>query len=334
MKDPIFLASLLHLVFSSLVVFFAIALVMEACFFLFRVKSARVRSIFRLLLIVKLPLDILLYKIFQRDLFYNFNPFSCEQYLERFILNMFPALKAQNLSFAEIMAATIPSFWLKGSLFVVLLVFLISIARKIELLFISNNYIKKIKLHAKLCQRAITSETLQHQLQKQKAVILVTEEINIPFAAKNRFIFLPSSLLQELSQEEFESVVAHELEHLRFRDPLTRVICEMILSLFWWIPMKWWVKKLELEQERASDASVTKYNLDTHALASAVVKSASKAKKVKYGIAALCNFSCEKSAPMKRLASILHDLQFEKRSVRLVGKVFCLTFVLILFWIC
>lgn len=111
---------------------------------------------------------------------------------------------------------------------------------------------------------------------------MLTEEIQVPLAGWGKRIFFPKMLAESLTQEEFEAVVAHELEHHRWNDTILRALCYGTAALFWWVPMRSWLRKLEQEQEFACDASVYKYGLDGLVLASALQKTILKKQEARY----------------------------------------------------
>ncbi len=341
--SSLILAHLLHLVVSSILVFFAVALLMEGCLFIFRIKSPRIRATCRSLLILKLPLDMFLRHLFPKEAFINFNPFSCMQYLEKFIINLLPAhLKGSALatadpSLANLMATHIPSLWLKTFLIGIILISAFLFGRVVLRLFKSTHYLNTICRSAQPCLRTITNEQLRNALKKSRVSILMSADVSTPFAAKRHTILFPNGLVKELSQDEFEAVVAHELEHLRWCDPMARLVNSILTSLFWWIPMQRWIKKLEEEQEQASDLSIINYRLDHHALATALVKTASKGVHVKYPVAALCRLVSQKSLLFRRLKTILEDNSAYLLNRPLPPRILESALVsssLILFWIC
>ena len=54
-------------------------------------------------------------------------------------------------------------------------------------------------------------------------------------------LLLPEGLTARLSRAEFQSVIAHELCHLRRRDNLTASIHMLVEALFWFYPLTWWL---------------------------------------------------------------------------------------------
>jgi bla regulator protein blaR1 len=70
-------------------------------------------------------------------------------------------------------------------------------------------------------------------------------------------LMLPQGLINKLSQEEIEAVLAHELSHVRRKDNLTSACHMFISALFWFHPLLWYIgNRLIEERERACDESV------------------------------------------------------------------------------
>jgi beta-lactamase regulating signal transducer with metallopeptidase domain len=67
-------------------------------------------------------------------------------------------------------------------------------------------------------------------------------------------IILPANLADELSQPEFESVVAHELAHIKRLDYLTNMLQRVVQSYLFFHPAVWFIcKQLTIERELACD---------------------------------------------------------------------------------
>ncbi len=70
-------------------------------------------------------------------------------------------------------------------------------------------------------------------------------------------IVIPRNLQATLSDAEFESIVLHELIHLKRRDHLWGVLRSVLLAAYWPNPVVWLLSRsLALETERACDESV------------------------------------------------------------------------------
>lgn len=70
-------------------------------------------------------------------------------------------------------------------------------------------------------------------------------------------IVLPTGLLRQLDEEQLAMVLAHELAHLRRRDPWVRVV-ELVVSIFhWWNPLTWLIRRqLHQAEDLCCDAWV------------------------------------------------------------------------------
>lgn len=317
---------------SSFLIFFTMTFLMESFLVIFRITNPRIRALCRILPVLKLPFDLVFNGLFHQSLFNRISPLSCDSYLQQWILN----LLSVKMTLAQFISSQIPCIWLRGILIGICVVSFALGGRKLIQLLYSFTYLRYIRKSAKPCLRPIVNKRLQQQLQECKAILLTSDKLNIPFSAYSRYILMPTNLVNEFSQKEFEAVVAHELEHLRWRDPMMKFVCTAICALFWWIPTKWWLNRLDDEQERASDSCVMNYGLDRKALATAIVKVVSQAKSCDEKLA-ICCLATHKSAPLQRLQMLL-----EQKTVPVQGKIqpFCAmaaaigSFMLISFWIC
>jgi len=72
-------------------------------------------------------------------------------------------------------------------------------------------------------------------------------------------LLLPEGIMEKLTPEQFEAVLAHELCHARYRDNLTAALHMCVETVFWFHPLVWWIgAKLIEERERDCDESVLK----------------------------------------------------------------------------
>src|SRR5436189_2644348 len=108
---------ILHLILNSLFVFVLLASTIEFLLFVFQINNLRTRYLCRLLPILKIPFDLLVFTFFDESLWMNLNPFSCEIYvyelLSRFIsLPMLDAVVQTHLIIPQYLAAQMPASWL------------------------------------------------------------------------------------------------------------------------------------------------------------------------------------------------------------------------------
>ena len=70
-------------------------------------------------------------------------------------------------------------------------------------------------------------------------------------------IIFPQKLITEMSRERLETIIAHELAHIRRKDHLVRFLEFAATTVFWWNPIVWWVRRQLRElEERCCDAIV------------------------------------------------------------------------------
>jgi beta-lactamase regulating signal transducer with metallopeptidase domain len=96
--------------------------------------------------------------------------------------------------------------------------------------------------------------------QAARAVELCTSDrVHVPTAIglMNPAIILPRWVLQELSAEELNQILLHELAHLRRWDDWTNLVQKIVRALFFFHPAVWWIeRKVSLEREMACDDAV------------------------------------------------------------------------------
>ena len=331
---------LFHLLLNSFIVFVILTLLIDLFLSIFKITNARLRYLLRLLPILKFPLDLLVFIVFDENLFVNFNPFSCQVYMQDFITS-FAHLHIQNelaptenFIIPQYLASYIPSRLLKTTIASMLVVSALIIIRKGYLFWKARSYLNMIQISSSPCIKPIYNSNLLHKLKYENVIIRTSDEIHIPFAAGFHYIYLPQELLTDLTQEEFESVIVHELEHLRWKDPILKMACDLLCALFWWLPSKWWLKRLELEQEDACDAEVYKYGIDISALATAIVKVIKKAKNTNYRFAAISPFDSPKNSHHRRIENILSINNKNDFCWRYILGICACLLATFIFWMC
>jgi beta-lactamase regulating signal transducer with metallopeptidase domain len=86
-------------------------------------------------------------------------------------------------------------------------------------------------------------------------------------------VLLPQGLLSRLSHSEIQSILAHELTHLKRRDNLTAAIHMLVEALFWFYPLVWLIgARLIAERERACDENVLARGHDREVYAGGILK--------------------------------------------------------------
>ncbi len=67
-------------------------------------------------------------------------------------------------------------------------------------------------------------------------------------------LLMPEGLLPKLTSEERDTLLVHELAHVRRRDHWVRLLELAVTVVFWWYPVTWWVRRaLRRAEERCCD---------------------------------------------------------------------------------
>lgn len=299
------LLTLISILISTTLAFFTVAFVIELLIVSFRIKQHRIRSNLRLLPFLSLIVDF----IFQKLNIGNWlNPLSCDSCIQKFLLQLyFPELKVylstNEISLVRYLASqnlqefSLAIFVLFGSITAFFI-----IKRIYQTLFL-NRLLSSITQNGVTCIRPIENIPLASLLNLKNIKILISDEIQIPMATNSKTIFIPKKIVENFPQDEFETIVAHELEHIRWKDPLIRQFLHFTSSLFWWVPAYSWTKKIEQDQEMACDGSVLTYGLHFESLASALVKVIKQTQNNDHEV--LCYLTHKKNPSLARLQIML-----------------------------
>jgi beta-lactamase regulating signal transducer with metallopeptidase domain len=124
---------------------------------------------------------------------------------------------------------------------------------------------------------------LRHTLDQFSAFraveIATSHELRVPTAIGflKPAVLLPTWALRELSAAELNTVLLHELAHLRRWDDWTNLAQKLLRALFFFHPAVWWVEnRLSLEREMACDDIVLAETANPHAYAECLVSLAEK----------------------------------------------------------
>ncbi len=86
-------------------------------------------------------------------------------------------------------------------------------------------------------------------------------------------LLLPEGIAARLTQAQLETVLAHELCHVRRRDNLTAALHMLVESVFWFHPFVWWLgKRMVEEREHACDEEVLQAGSPSQVYAESILK--------------------------------------------------------------
>jgi beta-lactamase regulating signal transducer with metallopeptidase domain len=314
---------LISIVFSTLLAFFTMAALVEIVLNALDRKKYRTRFLMRLIPYGTLLMD----RIFGCFSLGNwFNPLNCESCVQKVVLEAYYPDLQQYLSENQVSLLRHLSFENSHMIFGVVfyLFFGISLFKLAQVVYQSvsvNRALQGLKNHREEYLRPIQNKSLQGLLGQYQAKIWVTSEVSGPMVAWNKDIYLPKEIAAGLDQQEFESILAHEMEHVRWKDSWVNLVLRGIAAAFWWIPMESWYRSVEQDQEMACDAKVVRYDLEEEYLASALVK-VSKELKIK-SVKAFCYFAKSSGRTKNRLEALLSDAAPYK-----ITGYYCLTVLL------
>lgn len=316
-----------NIVVNSFLGFLTVAMLVQLLIFVFRVKSPRILSLCLSLPVLKLGLDLFLYNFSRWALMEHINPIQCPEGSRMITAmcatpastwNLIPfntgihlGLKdGKTFTVADMIALSVEPLWIKG---------IVAIAFAGALVFVVLRCARLLKARGSLdltpCKRPLFKT-------QTNTPIFSSSAVDVPCAYQGKIIF-PVGLLDDLSQEEYEAVVAHELGHLRWKDIYARVVIDFVCDFFWWVPTRKWRMRVKQAQEIACDARIKKSGIDPIDLANAITKSARFAKKKP--AAFLATAFVEKGSLAPRIKAM-----FERNPKRSLMRI-CLTLLMTVF---
>jgi beta-lactamase regulating signal transducer with metallopeptidase domain len=126
-------------------------------------------------------------------------------------------------------------------------------------------------------------ETLQRTLREfegpRKVTLCTSASLKMPTAVGffRPLVVIPEWAMKELSTQELNSILLHELAHLRRWDDCTNLAQKILGALLFFHPAVWWIeRKLTLEREMACDDLVLERTENPRAYAECLVSLAEK----------------------------------------------------------
>ena len=93
----------------------------------------------------------------------------------------------------------------------------------------------------------------------RRVSLCTSDEVTVPTAIGffHPAVVFPASLAAQLSNDEMEVILLHELAHLRRWDDWTNLAQKLVKAVFFFHPAVWWIeRRLALEREMACDEMV------------------------------------------------------------------------------
>jgi len=121
--------------------------------------------------------------------------------------------------------------------------------------------------------------TTLREFTSRTVTVAVSEQVQVPAAIGffKPMIVLPAWALRELSTEELNSILIHELAHLRRWDDWTNLAQKVLRAVFFFHPAVWWVEnQVSLEREMACDDIVLSKQVSPRSYAECLVAVAEK----------------------------------------------------------
>jgi uncharacterized protein (TIGR03435 family) len=85
-------------------------------------------------------------------------------------------------------------------------------------------------------------------------------------------LLLPSGIVERLTPQQLDAILAHEMCHVRRRDNLSAALHMVVEALFWFHPLVWWIgARLVEERERACDEDVLQSGGEPRVYAEAIL---------------------------------------------------------------
>lgn len=110
---------------------------------------------------------------------------------------------------------------------------------------------------------------------KRQVELVVSSAVESPCVLgwRKPVLFLPAEIQDDLTQEEWEAVLAHELSHVKRRDNLVGWVSSILCCVYWFFPAVWLIeRRVRAEREFACDEAVLAVGAEPKTYASGLWK--------------------------------------------------------------
>lgn len=306
----LFLAYSLNLIVNSFLSFMTVWLLVELLLFFCRVKNPRTKALFRLLPIIKIFIDPFLYDFSSWSFLQDIDPVNAEKgtrtltaslqyesfysWTPSFMKLQMSTESGTTFTIADLFFSLCNSLYLKGAIFTFAILLLCKISFHIKRRKSHHQQLHNILKECVPYTREVKNRKLHTDLKKASVSIFQQKNFDSPFSCWNKTpcIVFPKIFLRNLPQDEYEAILGHELEHIRWRDGFVKQILSFSREILWWIPTHKLFQMLEHNVELSCDRAIYKYGIDPIDLAKALLKTGRLKKENK--LPALCQFSSGK----------------------------------------
>jgi beta-lactamase regulating signal transducer with metallopeptidase domain len=120
----------------------------------------------------------------------------------------------------------------------------------------------------------LAARVAEHVGLRRRFRVLVADDLPMPVATgiRHAAVALPAGQLAYLDTPQGRAVLAHELAHLRYRDPLWRLLGAMLRAVLWFHPLMIWLnRRSQVEAEFRCDQSALASGASRHGYAKLLV---------------------------------------------------------------
>ena len=124
-------------------------------------------------------------------------------------------------------------------------------------------------------EAAIAAKLQQNDAAHERIGVVSTTATIEPgiFGIFRPVLLWPASISGQMTEAHTETIVAHELCHVRRRDNLTASLHMLVEALFWFHPAVWWLgNRLVEDRERACDQAVVESGREPQVYAESILK--------------------------------------------------------------
>jgi bla regulator protein blaR1 len=137
--------------------------------------------------------------------------------------------------------------------------------------FIKKNGLQKAPLNYRLFVQKISSQIGITKKVKVFASKIITSPVTIGFVKP--VILLPVAAINNLSVQQLEAILLHELSHIRRHDYIINLVLTIIHVILYFNPfVKWFIKNIEIEREHCCDELVLQFEYNQLSYASALLQ--------------------------------------------------------------